>query len=351
MSEQRAHTIVVTIGPWHDKPWWWEQLARSPLLAGMTYERVSLDNRRHHEIGPRQLPALVRRLAGIVRRARRERIANIITFESDLSCYLIGLMQLLPGFRGPKHSIVQFISRESTASAGSRLKDFIARICLSSVYRVISSSRREVEYYRERFGWSAAKCVFVPLQTDLRFFKLDAGPEQDYIIAAGRSYRDYATLAQAVAGTGIRTLIVCGKAGPGVTPLPPEIEVITDVPLEKLSELMARARAVVLPLFNRRISTGQSVLLQGMALGRPVITTLTAGTEDYVVDGHSGLFVPPADAPALRQAILHVWNDPALGGRLGTAGRAQMARENLPVHYIHGVARAANCASEATPEA
>lgn len=344
MSAGKHHTVIVTIGPWHDRPWWWVQLQRSPLLAGMDYERVSLGQRTHAQIGLAQLPALVKRLAGIVRRARRARIGHIVTFESDMSCYLIGLLQRLPGFGGPKHTIVQFISRESTNDFRSRLKNFIARVCLRSVYRVVSSSRSEVEYYRERFGWSAEKCVFVPLQTDLRFFELASPPAQDYIIAAGRSYRDYATLVQAVAGTGIRTLIVCGKAGPGVAPLPPEVEVITDIPLQKLSELLAQSRAVVTPLFDRKISTGQSVLLQGMALGRPAITTRTSGTEDYVVDGKSGLFVPPGDAVALRQAILRVWNDEALANRLGAAGRAQMEQENLPVHYVHGVARALGCA-------
>lgn len=339
----QPHTLVITIGPWHEKPWWWRQLERSPLLAGMRYERISLDDRRHHEIGPAQLPALVRRLAGIVRRARREGIANLVTFESDMSCYLIGLLQRLPGFGGPRHIIVQFISREATASAGSRFKDFIARQCLRSVHRVVSSSRAEVEYYRQRFGWSARKCVFVPLQTDLRYFELPPQPVNDYLIAAGRSYRDYQTLARAVGGTGMRTLIVCGKAGPGVSPLPPEIEVVTDIPLERLSELIARSRALVLPLFERRISTGQSVLLQGMALGRPVITTRTAGTEDYVVDGETGLFVPPGDVEALRAAIFRIRDDAALAARLGAAGRAAMERGNLPVHYVHGVARAADC--------
>jgi glycosyltransferase involved in cell wall biosynthesis len=200
-----------------------------------------------------------------------------------------------------------------------------------------------VAYYRERFGWSEQKCVFVPLQTDLRYFELPPQPVEDYIIAAGRSYRDYQTLARAVAGTGIRTLIVCGKAGPGVAPLPPEIEVVTDIPLERLSELIARSRALVLPLFERRISTGQSVLLQGMALGRPVITTRTAGTEDYVIDGETGLFVPPGDAAALRAAILRLRDDHPLADRLGAAGRAAMQRENLPVHYVHGVARVSAC--------
>ena len=171
-----------------------------------------------------------------------------------------------------------------------------------------------------------------------------AQPTQDYIIAAGRTFRDYATLARAVAGTGIRTMIVCGKAGPGVSPLPPEIEVVTDIPLDELSRRIAASRALVLPLFERRISTGQSVLLQAMALGRPSITTRTAGTEDYIIDGETGLFVQPGDADALRSAIQRVWNDNAFATRLGNAGRAAMERENLPVHYVHGVARALDCA-------
>jgi glycosyltransferase involved in cell wall biosynthesis len=332
--------MVLTIGPAHDRPWWWQQLARSPLRAQLVYERMTLGGKSQRQLSLRDLPGLLWRFAKLLRDARRAGITHILTFESDISCYLIGLLQSLPLQSGPQHVILQFISREKPAGWRGELRDLLARACLRSVRMLVCSSRREAQYYRERFGWPERKVVFVPFHSDQEFLDRRAEPEEDYIIAAGRSYRDYATLATAVSGTGIRTLIVCGRGGTGVTTLPQEIEQVVEIPLAQLINLMAKARVVVLPLEDRRISTGQTVLLQAMALGRPVIATRTAGTEDYIEANVSGILVPPRDAAALRAAIELLWNDAGSRSAIGRAARRQIARHNLPLHYAHGVARA-----------
>jgi glycosyltransferase involved in cell wall biosynthesis len=48
------------------------------------------------------------------------------------------------------------------------------------------------------------------------------------------------------------------------------------------------------------------------------------GTPEVVVDGQSGLLVPPGDHEALAAAMLRVWSDPELARRIGTAGRQQV---------------------------
>ncbi len=344
MSEApAARALVLGLGPGQGDPWWWEQLAGNPLRDCILAERVTIKGKTQRQLGLADLPAVIAALARVLRRARRDRIGYVITFESDLSCYLIGLLQWLPWYRGPKHAIVQFISRERRPGIVDALKDFAARCALATVFRVVCSSRAEARYYRERFHWSESKAVFVPFHTNRRFLERAQVPARDAIVAAGRSYRDYATLIAAVAGTGIRTVIVCGKGGPGVEPLPAEVEVVTEIPLEQLIDLMASARAHVLPLEAKKISTGQTVLLQAMALGKPVIATRTAGTEDYIEHGVTGLLVPPADPLALRGALLGLWADPERLRTLGTAARAAVANSYLPAHYAAGVARALGC--------
>lgn len=340
MTEDTGRAIVLTIGPAHDGPWWWEQLRRSPLRHSLIYERVSLGGKTHHQMSLWDSARLTWRFLKLLVRARRERIRYIFTFESDVSCYLIGILQLVPLLSGPRHVILQFISREKGAGLGAGIRDAIARACLRSVHLIVCSSRNEAEYYRRRFGWPQSKVAFAPFHTDQRFLREHSdAAASDYIIAAGRSYRDYATMAAAVAGTGLRTLIVCGRGGPGVSDLPSEVEVIRELPLAELIERMARARIIVLPLEHRRISTGQTVLLQAMALGRPVIATRTAGTEDYLEDGENGVLTPPGDAAALRTAILDLWHDEARAATLARAARRAVSRRHLPLHYAHQIAR------------
>ncbi|MFM7734369.1 MAG: glycosyltransferase, partial [Alphaproteobacteria bacterium] len=49
-----------------------------------------------------------------------------------------------------------------------------------------------------------------------------------------------------------------------------------------------------------------NALLEAMALGRPVVTTSAGGSAEVVVDGESGLVVPPGDPAALAEAVLRI---------------------------------------------
>ena len=65
-------------------------------------------------------------------------------------------------------------------------------------------------------------------------------------------------------------------------------------------------------------------VLEAMAAGRPVVATDVGGTNEAVVDGVSGLLVPPADSKALAAAINVVLADPARAADLAAAGRARV---------------------------
>jgi glycosyltransferase involved in cell wall biosynthesis len=90
------------------------------------------------------------------------------------------------------------------------------------------------------------------------------------------------------------------------------------VPHDELQQLYARAAVVACP--SRREGFGVACL-EAMAHGRPVVATRVGGLLDLVVDGETGIVVPPRDAPALRSALERLLADPELRHRLGTAGR------------------------------
>jgi glycosyltransferase involved in cell wall biosynthesis len=62
-------------------------------------------------------------------------------------------------------------------------------------------------------------------------------------------------------------------------------------------------------------------LLESMAVGTPVICTRVGGMPEYVVEGVTGFVVPPNDPAAIRDQLLRILDDAALGSRLGEAGR------------------------------
>jgi glycosyltransferase involved in cell wall biosynthesis len=96
-------------------------------------------------------------------------------------------------------------------------------------------------------------------------------------------------------------------------------------------------------------------LLDAMAAGRPIVATRAGGIPEVVVDGVSGLLVPPRDAHALAEAILGMLRDEALRQRLAEAGFARvrarfsvdrMVEETLGVYAaVAGTTRAAGTGS------
>jgi D-inositol-3-phosphate glycosyltransferase len=63
------------------------------------------------------------------------------------------------------------------------------------------------------------------------------------------------------------------------------------------------------------------VPLEAMACGRAVVATAVGGMKDTVVDGVTGLFVPPRDPNALAHALRGLLADRAMTAAYGIAGR------------------------------
>lgn len=64
--------------------------------------------------------------------------------------------------------------------------------------------------------------------------------------------------------------------------------------------------------------------LEAMASGRPVVGSRVGGIPEMVVDGETGLLVPPKDPSALADAFEMLARDPSQRQRLGTAGRLRI---------------------------
>ena len=101
-------------------------------------------------------------------------------------------------------------------------------------------------------------------------------------------------------------------------------------PLYELLEL------VMLPSQSEGLS---QALLEGMALGKPVIASAATGNLEVVTDRVNGRLVEPWDPHAWALAIDELLGDPERAGRLAAAGR-ETARVTFALeHTIRGTAR------------
>ena len=81
---------------------------------------------------------------------------------------------------------------------------------------------------------------------------------------------------------------------------------------------------LVLPSLNEGMG---KVLVEGMALGKPIIASNVGGIIDLVRNGENGILVPPGDSDALGEAILQLLKDKNLSEKLGKNGKAMVYPE------------------------
>jgi len=92
----------------------------------------------------------------------------------------------------------------------------------------------------------------------------------------------------------------------------------TDIP-----EILAELDLFALPSLWEGLP---NVVLEAMAAGLPVVATAVGGTPEVVVDGVSGLLVPPHDPAALAEALVFLLRDPGMRRKIGQAGRKRVGQ-------------------------
>ncbi|MCS6953702.1 MAG: glycosyltransferase [Bryobacterales bacterium] len=70
-----------------------------------------------------------------------------------------------------------------------------------------------------------------------------------------------------------------------------------------------------------------NIVIEAMAMSKPVVGTATGGTPEQIVDGVTGFLVRPGDAEDLAQALDRLLADAALRRRMGAAGRQRFLEE------------------------
>ncbi len=195
-----------------------------------------------------------------------------------------------------------------------------------------------------RLGVPASKLYAEPWPVDDRFWRPDTSPTPRVISAAGWEARDYATLLRAVRGLDAELEMAVGSvalpemAGEGgdvdraiadirADGLPSNARAAERSP-RQLRDLYGRCRLVVVPLQDVEFDAGVTAVTEAMAMGKPVIASRTRGLADLFIHGEQGLYVPPRDPRALREAIEHLLGSPAEGERMGRAGRALVERRH-----------------------
>jgi glycosyltransferase involved in cell wall biosynthesis len=185
---------------------------------------------------------------------------------------------------------------------------------------VITNSSGEIPYMMNWLQLPIERFRFLAWPSNISVQEILPTPS-DYILACGRSSRDWETLFEAVQGMNVKCVIVASKRDFANIKLPKNLGVYFDIPHSRYLSLLQKSKIVVIPLKKTFRSIGQAAILEAMAFGKPVITAKVTGIMDYIQPGINGLFYEPGEAGSLRDAILRLLEDNGLQRKLGEAAR------------------------------
>ncbi|MGV0817250.1 glycosyltransferase family 4 protein [Martelella sp. AMO21009] len=161
-------------------------------------------------------------------------------------------------------------------------------------------------------------------------------PRGDYLLYFGRieKLKGVPTLLEAVAGTAIRLKI----AGIGSWSAElrekirgmPNVEYLEFVSGEPLKELVAQARAVVVP--SEWYETFGLTALEAKAAGTPVIASRIGGLTEVVREGQDGFLFEPGNVGSLKNALKALQN--ADIAAMANAARQDAASRFSPESYL-----------------
>ena len=90
--------------------------------------------------------------------------------------------------------------------------------------------------------------------------------------------------------------------------IPDNIEILTDCHDDDFFRELAKCKAVIVPLEDTHISSGQLVIIQAMMYGKPIVVTENDTVKDYVDAGRTGLVIRKTEKD-LSAAIAALSND------------------------------------------
>lgn len=205
------------------------------------------------------------------------------------------------------------------------LKQRLYTIVMRRAIGLLTNSSAEVDASVRRFGIPADRVRYVPLHTNVLHPEMST-EDSNFALSAGATRRDFATLIEAARQIPFPLTLVCAADQPLPDALPSHVTVRRAIPRDEYLRLVRTCSFMIVPLLPTERATGQVVVLEAMAFGKPVIATRAAGTTDLIAHETTGLLVPPFDVGALAHAIQRMAHDRNFRSKLGRAAFEHVLR-------------------------
>jgi len=195
---------------------------------------------------------------------------------------------------------------------------------------IVAYAASEANWLRSWLGQNGPPVLFLPFGVDVKAFSPDLKRKEDVdVVSVGADPRRDFELLVVVASRHpeLRFGIVAAEDhARTLKMLPANVTLESDLSLEQVRDRLAAARVVALPVRRNSYSGATTVLLQAMAMAKPVVVSRTdAIAQGYgLEDGVNCRLVEPGDAEAFERALLETLAD---SQGLGSRARELVERE------------------------
>ncbi len=278
-------------------------------------------------------------MAQVLEAYRQRKQYDVIISWAELLGIPFALLLKATGTRMPHVGIFSWISKPKKVRA--------LRLAKSRFDHIVLMSSVQYDAAIHQAGMPPERVTLLRWPVDQKFWRPLPGLD-DMISSVGREMRDYGTLVRALRDTPIKCHIAANvdptKNDQWITdlkqeePLPEWISIGRKDHVD-LRTMYANSRFVVIPLFPTDTDNGCTAILEAMAMGKPVICSDVVGQRDVIQHGRTGLFVPPGDPDALRNAILDLWEHPQRAAEMGQQARAWIEQHHTLDWWLGEVKR------------
>jgi glycosyltransferase involved in cell wall biosynthesis len=217
-------------------------------------------------------------------------------------------------------------------------------------------SEAEVEVLLKNLTVPKERLIVNQFGVDLDFWTPDEYSSGEFILSVGNdARRDFNLLVRVAARINFPFIIVTKL--PIRESIPDNVKILSgkwdsqELSDKKLRDLYRRAKLVVIPLIDSLQPSGQSVCLQAMASGKPVILTETKGlwSKSMIKNCENVLMVPPNDESILLDKINFLLLNDAERNRVGINGYKTVHKEGDIKNFARRLRQTCELALESHP--
>ena len=276
----------------------------------------------------------------------RRRYRVVFTDGEQIGIPLALLLKFFHFGKRPHHFTIGHI-----LSVGKKMRFFDWLKLQSHIDLFFVYATWQKQFIENRWQVPSERVVFTPFMVDADFFaphrsglaqetlRASLAKNMPIICAVGLEFRDYPTLLKAVEGLDVHVVIAAASPWSKRKDTTAGQRIPANVTVQRFSQfevrdLYAMSEFLVMPLYDVSFQAGVTALLEAMAMAKAIICSRTPGQTDVVVAGETGLYVPPGDVQALRDAIQHLLRQPELAEEMGRNGRLRIEREMSLACYV-----------------